>query len=165
MCRLKDSRNSLERVMIMVERYEKITSSISGISRYIQKLEAEEMAKHGLKGSCAQYLVIMRRSDSRFTVSQLSESCMKDKAAVSRAVSELEANGLILREASGSNLYRATLALTDKGAQVADAVVLRVNNAVEQAGKGLSDSDRQVFYSSLELISANLKEMCKDTAI
>lgn len=39
----------------MVNRFEWFVSSISCISRYIQKIERDEMIRYGLKGRHAQY--------------------------------------------------------------------------------------------------------------
>ncbi len=144
----------------MVNRYEHFSSSISGINRCIQKIETDEMEKHGLKGSHAQYLAALRRFEQGLTVSQLSELCMKDKAAVSRAVSEMEKNGLILRETAGDNFYRAAIVLTEKGKEIAAYVAKRAVSAVEHVG--LDEQEIEKFYSALDLIASNLREVCKD---
>lgn len=143
----------------MVNRYEHFSSSVSAISRYIQKIETDEMEKHGLKGSHAQYLATLKRFEQGLTVSQLSEMCMKDKAAVSRAVAEMEKNGLIIREKAGDNLYRAAIVLTEKGKEIADYVARRAVSAVEHVG--LDEQEIEKFYSALDLIAANLREVCK----
>lgn len=145
----------------MVERYEKMSASVSIISTCIQKIEAEQMTKYGLKGSCAQYLAAMRKNEEGVTVSRLSEICAKDKAAVSRAVAELESKGFVSRAASGGNMYRALVTLTPKGKEVAEFVANRASTAVELAGKGLTDEERAIMYDALGLISANLTEICK----
>ncbi len=145
----------------MVHRYEHFSSSVSGISRCIQKIEADVMEKHGLRGSHAQYLVTLRKYEQGLTVSQLSEMCMKDKAAVSRAVAEMEQKELVLRETAGDNLYRAAIVLTDKGREIAEYVAHRATAAVEAAGKGLGENERAIFYKALDLISSNLREICK----
>ena len=58
-------------------------------------------------------------------------------------------------------MYRAKLILTPKGKDIADVLLKRVNVAVELAGRGLSDENRAVLYSSLGIIESNLKELCK----
>ncbi|MBR3971323.1 MAG: winged helix-turn-helix transcriptional regulator [Ruminococcus sp.] len=145
----------------MVERYEKFSSAVSGISNCIQKIEAEVMNEYGLKGSCAQYLTAMRGSKDGITVSGLSEVCAKDKAAVSRAVAELEAKGFVERKGAGAGVYRVPVVLTDKGKSVAECVAKKASAAVEIAGKGLSDEERKIFYSVLDLIAINLLDISK----
>lgn len=155
---IKNSRLS-ERGFNMVHRYEHFSSAISGIYRCIQKIEADEMEKHGLRGSHAQYLAALRRFEKGLTVSQLSEMCMKDKAAVSRAVAEMEHKELIVRETAGDNLYRAAIVLTDRGREIAEYVARRATSAVECVGLGELDIEK--FYAALDLISTNLREVCK----
>ena len=146
----------------MLERFEKFTGAIYGIYRSIQKIESYVMEKYGLKGSFAQYLVVMTRFKSGITSVQLSNICEKDKAAVSRAVSDMEREGLITRKREGANLYRAMLILTEKGERAANKVCEMAAIAVESAGKGLDEENRKKLYHSLDLIAANLKEICKD---
>ena len=143
-----------------MNRYEKFSTYIAGAYRYVQKLEREEMEKYGLKGAYAQYLHAMRRSPEGVTSSQLCDICDKDKAAVSRAVAEMEEKGLIFRE--GKNPYRALLKLTETGKNAADFVCERAEIAVREAGKGLSDEARAIFYTSLEIIASNLQKICKE---
>ena len=145
----------------MVHRYERFFSSVSGINRCIQKIEGDVMEKFGLRGSYAQYLAVLRRYEQGLTVSQLSDMCMKDKAAVSRAVAEMESKDLIYRQAEGDNLYRAAIQLTDNGKKIAEYVAERATSAVEVAGRGLTESEREAFYKALDLISSNLRDICK----
>ncbi len=144
----------------MVERYAKFTAAVSRISNCIQKIESEAMSKYGLTGACAQYIAAMRTSTEGLTVSQLSEVCMKDKAAVSRSVSQLEEKGLVCRNSQGGNVYRAPIVLTDSGKAIADYVAQRASVAVEIAG--LNDGERQEMYSALDTIAKNLTDICKE---
>lgn len=59
-------------------------------------------------------------------------------------------------------MYRALLKLTDEGKAAARHVQERAALAVELAGAGLSDADREVFYRALELITANLQTLSKE---
>lgn len=145
----------------MENRYEHFSSSVSGIYRCVQKIEADEMIKRGLRGSYAQYLAALGGSGG-MTLSQLSELCIKDKAAVSRAISEMEEKGLVVRKSDSDNMYRAAIVLTAEGRSVAEYVEEKAKIAVELAGRGLSDEDRKLFYAALDLISSNLVEICKN---
>jgi len=119
------------------------------------------MNEYGLKGSCAQYLAAMRNNREGVTVSGFSEICAKDKAAVSRAISELETKGFVMRKGVSSGAYRAPVVLTDKGKTVAEYVEKQASAAVEIAGAGLSDEERATFYSVLGHIASNLSDMSK----
>ncbi len=143
----------------MVQRYGRFSAAVSRIGYCIQKIETEVMAKHGLSGACAQYLAALGNSEGGLTVSKLSEACMKDKAAVSRAVAQLEEKGFVRRNGAGTNMYRAPIVLTDKGREVSEYVAKRASAAVEVAG--LDEGEREKFYSALNLIAANLTRVCE----
>ena len=146
----------------MLHRFERFTSSISAIYRDIQKIERDEMEKQGLRGAFAQYLLAMSRYPQGITAAALCEVCDKDKAAVSRVIAELEAKGLLHKEADGVTQYRAKVYLTDAGKEAVTFVQQRACAAVELAGSGLSAADRAVFYAALELLGNNLQEVARN---
>lgn len=139
----------------MVSRFEQFSASIAAIYKYIQRIERDEMAKYGLKGPHVQCLTALERHPDGLTAAALCEICGKDKAAISRAISELERSGLVCRKGA----YRAALRLTDSGREIAAVLGRTVDQAVELAGQGLSDQDRQVFYRVLDRIAANIQYM------
>ena len=143
----------------MVNRFETFVSSIACISRYIQKIERDVMVNYGLKGPHAQYLIAMNRFPDGITASQLSAVCERDKAAVSRAIAELEEAALIQRSNAISSGYRALVTLTARGKHAAEQLIRTAEMAVEQAGKGLTDENRAVFYDTFHQIAANLQHM------
>lgn len=146
----------------MVNRFEKLSYYIYSIYRNIQKIEKEVMERYGLRGSYAQYIVAISHHAEGITVTQLCDICDKDKSAASRIVAEMEERGLVARKSESNSMYRAKLMLTDKGNEIAEYVLKNVNAAVEMAGEGLDDSDRKIFYATLELIEANIKKICKE---
>ena len=146
----------------MLQRFEEFSFSISEIYHNIQKIERDEMDKYGLKGPHAQYLVAMTRCPEGLTAAQLSEMCDRDKAAVSRALNELEKRGLVIRELANDTAYRAMLKLTETGSTAARYVCEKATQAVELAGRGLSDEERTVFYAVLNRIGINLRAIARD---
>ena len=146
----------------MITKYESFSLAIASLNQDIQKIERMEMAKYGLKGSHAQCLLAMSRHPDGIMASRLCEICEKDKAAISRIVSELEEAGFLVRSERNGVRYRARLLLTDKGREAARNVAGRATLAVEQAGEGLTEEKREVFYSVLALIAGNLHTICRD---
>lgn len=146
----------------MISKYELFSSSVSCLYHDIQKIERVEMANFGLKGPHAQVLMVLNRYPQGITAAKLCEICEKDKAAISRSVAELEQTGLLTRDQRGGSGYRAPLKLTEQGLSAAKAVSCRAQQAVEQAGAGLTDAQREVFYQVLALIAGNLHNICKD---
>ena len=145
----------------METRYELLSSSIASMYHDIQKIERKEMAKYHLKGPHAQCLLAMKRHPEGITAVRLCEVCDKDKAAISRTLAELEAAGMIRREQHNGSRYRATLTLTRQGMAAADMVAQKVHRAVELAGKGFGDAEREVFYRVMAIIAGNLHQICK----
>lgn len=143
----------------MQDRFEKFSMSIFNISRCWNKIAAEEMKKRGLKASFALYLTTLLNSEESLTATKLCDICGKDKADVSRSVATMMEKGLV--EKLGDNGYRAEIVLTAKGREIAEEINERANYAVELAGSGVSEEDRAIFYSTLEVIAKNIKLLSK----
>ncbi|MBQ2764815.1 MAG: MarR family transcriptional regulator [Firmicutes bacterium] len=143
----------------MIERFEKFSLAISEINRYWHKIASDEMEQYGLKGPYAVYLVVMHRYPQGITAARLCEICDRNKADVSRAISDMEKKGLVYREGAS---YRAKLLLTEEGSRAASHVAERATKAVEEGGKGLSEERRIVFYETLDLVASNLREITKE---
>ena len=146
----------------MESRYELISGSLASMYHDIQKIERMEMAKYGLKGPHAQCLLAMKKHPEGITAARLCEVCEKDKAAVSRILSELEAAGMVVRENRNGSRYRASLLLTQQGNLAAEAVVEKARLAVELAGTGFGETERETFYRVLAIIAGNLHKLCRE---
>lgn len=146
----------------MIDRFEQFVSYISAIHRDVQKIERDEMVKYGLKGAYAQYLVAMHRYPHGITAAELCEVCGKDKAAVSRVLSEMEAKGLVVKNCAYDNPYRAQLLLTESGNAAAEYVCRRAVRAVQIAGQELNDETRALLYRSLRGLAGRIQELARD---
>lgn len=146
----------------MLDRFERFSLAIAEINRCWHKLAAEELAKYGLNSPHAVYLNTLYRFEDGITAAKLGELCNKNKADVSRMVAIMEQKGLVQKQSVGGNMYRALLKLTEEGKAAARHVQERAAIAVELAGAGLSDTDREAFYRALELITVNLQTLSKE---
>lgn len=146
----------------MTGRFEQFCNSIAVIQHAITKIERLEMEKYGLKGPHAQCLLTIRQHPEGITSAMLCELCRKDKAAISRTVSELEEAGMISRFDPRGKRYKTMLYLTEKGALVAQDVEVIVHRAVSRASRGYDVKTREVFVQVLGLIASNLQELCED---
>lgn len=146
----------------MLNRFARFSLAIAEIDRCWHKLAAEEMTKYDLNSPHAVYLNALYAYDDGISAAQLAELCCKNKADVSRMISILERKGLVRKEAVGNNLYRAKLLLTEEGKKAAEHVRDRAAVAVELAGSGMTDEEREVFYRCLERITTNLQELSRD---
>lgn len=146
----------------MENRYELLSTAISCMYYDIQKIERVEMARYGLKGPHAQCLLAVKKHPEGITAARLCEVCEKDKAAVSRILAELEDSGMIFRENRNGSRYRACLKLTERGTIAAEAVVEKARLAVELAGTGFGEEEREIFYRVLSIIAGNLHKLCRN---
>lgn len=146
----------------MVSRFERFSFCISEITKHWHRIAADEMEKYGLKGPYSVYFTAMNRFDEGITAARLAEICSRDKADVSRAVTLMEKKGLLTKKEVNNNRYNALLFLTDEGKNVADKIIKKASYAVEQGGRGLSDEQRNIFYTSLETICSNLQSLSKE---
>ena len=145
----------------MVDRYVKFSLAISAINRYIQKIEKNVMQQYDLKGSHAQCIVALLTRPEGITAADLCKYIDKDKAAISRTVSELIGRGYIQKENEGENTYRARIILTESGKKLGDEIAMLVNKAVTQADLGISEKDLEAFYETLALFTTNLLDITK----
>lgn len=146
----------------MVERFEKFSYAIMEISRCWHKLASDEMEKYGLKGSHSVYLLTIARSPQGLTAPQICELCGRDKSDVSRMMSIMEKNGLVIKEIVSKTRYGGVFHLTEAGLHAAEKVAKRASLAVEIAGKELSEQGRTILYDALSAITVNLQNLCKD---
>lgn len=144
----------------MVSRFERFSYAITEAYRCLRKLEADEMAKYSLRGSCAVYLTSMYRFPEGITAARLSEECGRNKADVSRAIAEMQLQGLVSRaDAKGGN-YRTPLFLTETGRQAAESLGRLASSAVTAVSGRLSNEHIALFYQAMEHICKNLKMIC-----
>ena len=146
----------------MISKFERFTAAISHIDRCIQKIERVEMAKYGLKGPHAECLLTLGQHPQGITAARLCEISEKDKAAISRTLSELEQAGMILRLDPDGKRYRSQLQLTDKGKQVAREVSYLMGQAVAKAISGVEYYQGEAFFRVLNLIVENMDDLCRN---
>ena len=146
----------------MIDRYQQFSYIVSVINRQIQKIERDEMEKYGYKGAFAQYLMAMRRNPAGVTSAQLSDMCDRDKAAVSRVITEMIEKGLVVRKSANETFYRAKLTLTQKGAEIADYIARQGAAAVAAVNNEFTKEELKAFYSNLDYIADKLHIISKD---
>lgn len=146
----------------MLERFARFSRSIAEIDRCWHKLATDEMEKYALNSPHAVYLTTLYQFEEGITAAKLGELCCKNKADVSRMVSILERKGLVQKEMEDGKRYRARLRLTQEGKEAAEHVQRSAALAVEVAGSGMTDQEREIFYRCLESITANLQRLSKE---
>ena len=143
----------------MYQRFKSFTVLMLSINRAIHKIKTEEVAEFNLKSqhvSCLYYLY----KENSLTAKELCDICEEDKSYVSHSIKFLESNGFIECGQDAKKRYKAELTLTEKGLDVAKRIALKIDAAFTHASDGLSESDRESLYKSLNIVNANLQKMC-----
>ena len=141
----------------MENRFEKFSIAVLELNRYLQKIKDQEMRKFGLRSAHTMCVFYLGQHPEGLTVTQLSAICREDKAAVSRCLSQLAERDLVVSDAPrNQRAYRNPYRLTEKGRILAKQVDERVEEALRQGGKGLTEEQRETFYATAQIILENL---------
>jgi DNA-binding MarR family transcriptional regulator len=143
----------------MKDRYQIFTSLIIKISRDIRRIKTEEMLQFGLSNthvSCLYYLY----KEKALSAKELTEICLEDKAALSRAIAYLVKNNYIECESLLKKRYNSSLKLTDKGLEIAKQIAVKIDKILDYVGDGISENERKNMYDSLVVVSNNLDRYC-----
>ncbi|MDO4853963.1 MAG: MarR family transcriptional regulator [Coriobacteriia bacterium] len=147
----------------MEERFETFTILINRINRNVRKIKNKEMAEYGLKGihvSCLHYL----GRQEGLSPTQLSEECEEDKAAVSRALDYLEAQGFVEARPQSDKRYKCPIVLTDKGQRASTLINSKIEAILAEINDSLTEDERETFYRSLSAISNRLDEISQEAS-
>ncbi len=144
----------------MTERFEQFSLTISELYYFLHRITRDEMEKYGLSGPHAIYFFILSRHKKGITAAELSDISFKNKADVSRAITLFEKKGLVKRNNSTKNSYRAKITLTEEGALLSEKLRIRAKIVTEGVDKGLSDEKRAELYDALGIIASNMKKFC-----
>ncbi|MDO4478218.1 MAG: hypothetical protein Q4B73_04150 [Lachnospiraceae bacterium] len=143
----------------MLNRFEKFVYNITEIDLYWHRLAANVMKEHGLKGNYVVYFTMLHKFSDGLTALELSKTCGRDKADISRDVAALVAKGLMKRIQGVNAKYRTRILLTEEGRKVADTVIKRAETAVFHVGGHLDDEERETFYKVLDQITDNMRTL------
>lgn len=145
----------------MEERFKTFTVLIAGVSRCIRRIKTGEMAEFELGSTHVSCLYYLSKAET-MTSKELCEICEEDKANISRSIRYLEENGFITCTSRTQKRYLAPLCLTEKGRLAGQRITEKIDRILDEAGEGLSEEERAIFYRSLALIHNNLQKICAE---
>ena len=140
----------------MLTGFEQLSIGVHELYLTMHRVETKQMEKYGLRGAYVKYLVALLHTPEGLTISQLCEICDQDKAAVSRAVSELVGREFIWRDNPRKNHYRAKLNLSERGCELAKEVCNSAKDAFDEAVAGLTQEQKDNLYELMFAVSDNL---------
>ena len=142
----------------MRDRFGAFVTGITACYKYIQRIKSMEMTEFGLKGTHVMCLFFLDSHPEGLTAARLCQLCGEDKAAISRALAELERRDYLHAQQVSGKKYRVPLLLTPEGKEIARQMNGQIDQWVSIGGDGLSQQERADFYRCLELIAHTLKE-------
>lgn len=144
---------------MMEKRFERFAAAVLEMNRYLQRIKEQEMRRFGLRSAHTMCIFYLGQHPEGLTVTQLTEICREDKAAVSRNLSELSWMGLVSCSAPPDRrVYRDPYRLTERGTEIAAQVEARVSDALSACGRGLTEAQRDNFYTAAQIIISNLED-------
>jgi DNA-binding MarR family transcriptional regulator len=143
----------------MIGRFKEFTKNISFAYKYIIKLKSAAIKEFGLKGSHVMCLFYIGEAENGLTATKLCKLCGEDKAAISKALSALVELNYVELENDENKKYRSKYYLTKSGKKVKDALDNKIADVVADGGMGLTEEEREVFYSALQKIVDNLEKI------
>lgn len=144
---------------MMEKRFERFAAAVLEMNRYLQRIKEQEMRRFGLRSAHTMCIFYLGQHPEGLTVTQLTEICREDKAAVSRNLSELSRMGLVSCSAPPDRrVYRDPYRLTERGTEIAAQVEARVSDALSACGRGLTEAQRDNFYMAAQIIISNLED-------
>ncbi len=146
----------LEHVRTVSERFDLFVTLIAQLNRSIRRIKGFEMREMGLRGVHVMILFHLNLEEEGLTQSRLATLCGEDKATISRAVQDLTEKGVIASDPTSQNHRNVKLELTDRGRELALDLGIRVGEAVEAGGGGLSNDERSTLYTLLGHVNENL---------
>lgn len=141
-------------------RFEDFVGLIGAIDKEIQRIKTAELARFGLRASDLMVVYYLEKNPEGLTGADLARLADVDRAAVSRTVTRLAADGFV-EVGEESTRYRAPIRLTEKGYAAMAEVNGLISQIVRQAGDGLMDEQRRALYASLESVLGQLRVIAR----
>jgi DNA-binding MarR family transcriptional regulator len=130
---------------------------ISAIYRHMQVLIASELAPYRI-GS-GQYIFMMAIAFQQpITQKALSERLLIDKTTTAKAITKLETEGYVRREANPADNRYQLLYLTDSGREVVPKVQEALARVKNKTRKGMKDEEYDMLVGLLKIVLHNLTE-------
>ncbi|MGN0822943.1 MAG: MarR family winged helix-turn-helix transcriptional regulator [Candidatus Gallimonas sp.] len=137
----------------MQNRFENFTITILKLNKLVQKIKLIEMQGYGLKAIHVMCLYYLNERREGVTASELAKLTLEDKGAISRALGQLRQKGFVRYDPGA---YNEPITLTEEGERASAYVLEKAARAVDAAGGGLTEEERENFYRSLCSISERL---------
>ena len=130
---------------------------IHGIAQRVRTVTYQAFNQHGLELTPEQWIVLARlwQRDGR-TVSELSESTLRDRPTMSRILDSMVASGLVTRTVDSRDARTRIVALTREGKALRKKLVPIAKGLVQRLEAGVSEADLLTTRQTLRRLFENL---------
>jgi DNA-binding MarR family transcriptional regulator len=130
---------------------------IHGLAQLIRSRSYREFNQHGLEITPEQWIVLVRlwQKDGR-TVSELSESTLRDRPTMSRILDTMEASGLVRREPDPDDARSRFVSLTREGKTLRKKLLPIAKALVAELERGIPEEELLLTRHTLRRMFRNL---------
>ena len=130
---------------------------LHGLYQRIRGVTYREFNQHGLELTPEQWIVLARlwQRDGR-TVSELSESTLRDKPTMSRILDSMEKSGLVIRTVDRNDARTRIVTLTREGKAARKKLVPIAKSIVDRLEAGVPEDDLLTTRRTLRRLFENL---------
>lgn len=117
----------------------------------------DEMVDLGLTTAKFRALSVLAVMDG-LLIRELAELAVTEQSTLSRALDQLQANGLVRREADANDSRATQVFSTDAGRAAFEQLWPHMAFANERMFSGISDDERHAFVGTLQKVLANIRK-------
>ena len=145
------------------ERFRKFVLLVEGIHKSVQKIKFNNAPDFGVKGVHTLWVYELLCHPEGMTASELAAKSMIDRSLISREIEPLVQKGYIkVAESGRKRSYNTKITLTEEGKKIAVGIGEIAMDIQNRADGGISDSELESFYSTLEKLYKNLSVIAED---
>ena len=134
--------------------FENFTITVLKLNKLVNKIKTYEMREYGLKAIHVMCIYYLNEHREGLKAAELVKLTLEDKAAISRGLALLRDKGYVVYDL---DKYNAAIRLTEEGELLAESIKEKSEKAVNAGSALFTDSERETFYKSLQVIADNLK--------
>lgn len=145
------------------KRFRRFVLLVDGIHKSVQKIKYNNAPDFGVKGVHTLWVYELLCHPEGMTASELANESMIDRSLISREIERLKEIGYIeTDDNNGKRNYNTKIRLTERGREVAASIGEIAMDVQTRANAGISESDLEGFYRTLEKLNKNLADIAEE---
>ena len=147
-----------------VDRFESFILLIDAIHKSINKLKTDITPQSSIKSVHTMWLYELLRNPEGLTSTEIAAKTMIDRSLVSREITALMKEGFVKSDGcEGKRNYNSVITLTERGKEIAEIIAESALKIQNEVSRDVDKDELSVFYSVLERLYSNIKEISNKT--